>query len=231
MDDMADLEKDMDNTTMRNDSGSTPGSPSATPSNTGSAGGRGPTKGGVLPPGAMPTTKSGGLSNVANEFWFPESRNCPCCKGYKHGCKCRVGSVESCQDPGCTTTASSVDEVVNLEPIKPRHKPKIVLKSATAPAPAGSAEPTPSPTRTAAAAPVVATAAPASPASVTGTPCTFFSTPAGCRFGTSCRFSHGPGAAAAAPQGGGAASSAQPCVFFKDGNCKYGQSCRFLHVM
>mmetsp|Transcript_3733 Transcript_3733/g.5480 ORF Transcript_3733/g.5480 Transcript_3733/m.5480 type:complete len:177 (+) Transcript_3733:313-843(+) len=28
------------------------------------------------------------LANHASEFWFPEVRDCNCCKGYKHGCTC-----------------------------------------------------------------------------------------------------------------------------------------------
>lgn len=28
------------------------------------------------------------MVNHAAEFWFPESRNCPCCAGFKHGCQC-----------------------------------------------------------------------------------------------------------------------------------------------
>ena len=117
MADMAALEKDMDSTTTRDDSENAgPASPSAASSKSALAHSNKP-KGGVMPSGAMPTTKSGGLSNVANEFWFPESRNCPCCKGYKHGCKCRVGSVQVCTDPGCTSTAASIEDEVKLEPV------------------------------------------------------------------------------------------------------------------
>eukprot|EP01039_Chlorochromonas_danica_P009954 gene9954-11004_t len=53
--------------------------------------------------GYEPVTKSGELSKHAAEFWFPESRNCPCCKGFKHGCACVKGGVTICQDKTCTT--------------------------------------------------------------------------------------------------------------------------------
>lgn len=32
----------------------------------------------------------------ANEFWFPESRNCACCNGFKHGCKCAASNRGTC---------------------------------------------------------------------------------------------------------------------------------------
>lgn len=28
------------------------------------------------------------LASQAAEFWFPECRDCDCCKGFKHGCSC-----------------------------------------------------------------------------------------------------------------------------------------------
>jgi hypothetical protein len=209
-----------------------------------SASNRGP-KGGVMPPGAMPTTAGGGLSNVANEFWFPESRNCPCCKGYKHGCKCRVGAVDCCTNPECTTNTGNIESDIKIEPIKPRTKPKIVFKTAVpAPAPASTAAPV------AAAAPVTAApvaAAPvaaSSPTAGAGGMCTFFNSAAGCRFGASCRFTHGPGGgggAGGAPGGapGGFSgpsgspsgpASSQPCMFFQQGGCRNGTSCRFAHI-
>ena len=43
----------------------------------------------------------GKLSTHAAEFWFPESRNCTCCKGFKHGCECcKKPSVDTCLNPG-----------------------------------------------------------------------------------------------------------------------------------
>lgn len=193
---------------------------------------RGPVPGGVMPAGAMPTTKTGALSQHAGEFWFPESRNCPCCKGFKHGCKCRVGPVTCCQDAGCTTTAAAEETVAKVEE-KPRHKPVIVFKNNATPAPAAAAA---APVPKAAPAPID-TAAPAG-----GTdnrqPCTFFASPQGCRFGASCRFKHGndaPGASAGgspvhrAFSPGGSPAGDGSCKFFAMGNCQYGTNCRFTH--
>ena len=53
-----------------------------------------------VPSGAMPS-QGGVLSPHAAEFWFPECRNCPCCNGYKHGCKCVKKGVDTCTDPSC----------------------------------------------------------------------------------------------------------------------------------
>jgi hypothetical protein len=65
--------------------------------------------GGVLPAGAVPS-QGGKLSAHAAEFWFPECRNCPCCSGYKHGCKCRDTGVDTCTDANCVN-ADYVNQV------------------------------------------------------------------------------------------------------------------------
>ena len=115
----------------------------------------------------------------ADEFWFPESRNCTCCNGYKHGCQC-------CAKEGmrsCKCAPSTGPTTRNPPP---------------------------------AAAPVAAASGgwqPAAPGPGTGggrgyggggggggggrgggrgpQMCRFFTSPGGCRFGDSCRFSHG----------------------------------------
>ena len=69
---MAQLEKEMENL----------GEESGEASPVSSSSGPKASSGARLPPGAMPTTQSGALDRLANEFWFPECRNCPCCKGY-----------------------------------------------------------------------------------------------------------------------------------------------------
>lgn len=56
--------------------------------------------GGYLPPGAVPS-QNGVLSKHAAEFWFPEARNCTCCSGFKHGCGCCKGGVDTCTNPSC----------------------------------------------------------------------------------------------------------------------------------
>ena len=90
---MAELEADMDNAEIENSAvAAAPSSQRRVP-------------GGVLPPGAVPS-QNGVLSSHAAEFWFPECRDCPCCKGFKHGCKCRTASVTTCQDPACGSSAT-----------------------------------------------------------------------------------------------------------------------------
>lgn len=44
------------------------------------------------------------LASQAAEFWFPECRDCVCCKGYKHGCSC--GGLCKCAG-GTPTTAKN----------------------------------------------------------------------------------------------------------------------------
>ena len=207
--------------------------------------------GAFLPPGARPTTKSGALGTHANEFWFPECRNCPCCRGFKHGCKCRTPQVTSCQDPNCKTNVVSQQEV-KIEEQKPRHKSVVTFKNKDAPA-------TPAP---ATAAPVIAAAptasVPAHVPAVTAAPslsrappaidtnadnrqvCTYFATPRGCQYGAACRFKHervtangnhtSPTAAIPSPiQAGGSPSAGGLCHFFAAGNCRAGAACRFSH--
>jgi hypothetical protein len=57
--------------------------------------------GGAKVPVGMPS-QGGVLSKHAAEFWFPECRECACCKGYKHGCTCCNGGVTSCKCMGET---------------------------------------------------------------------------------------------------------------------------------
>eukprot|EP01036_Dinobryon_divergens_P027791 gene27791-36618_t len=73
--------------------------PAPAPARSGGAGGY--SGGKVLPVGATPS-QNGILSPHAAEFWFPDSRNCPCCKGYKHGCNCcSTPGSNTCRDPNC----------------------------------------------------------------------------------------------------------------------------------
>ena len=57
-----------------------------------------------VPSGAMPM-QDGVLSPRAAEFWFPESRDCACCSGYKHGCACCMGATKSCRQCGGAVSA------------------------------------------------------------------------------------------------------------------------------
>ena len=37
----------------------------------------------------------GGIGSSAHEYWFPECRDCGCCRGYKYGCVCVQGGVST----------------------------------------------------------------------------------------------------------------------------------------
>jgi CCCH-type zinc finger len=36
------------------------------------------------------------LQRHAQEFWFPECRDCSCCNGFKHGCRCAASNGGEC---------------------------------------------------------------------------------------------------------------------------------------
>lgn len=58
----------------------------------------------TAPPPAYTGTVSGLPAHMvkhANEFWFPESRDCTCCKGFKHGCECAASHGGICAS--CST--------------------------------------------------------------------------------------------------------------------------------
>ena len=47
----------------------------------------------------------GGIGSSAHEYWFPECRDCGCCRGYKYGCVCVQGGVNTmCK---CTSVLES----------------------------------------------------------------------------------------------------------------------------
>jgi len=49
----------------------------------------------------------GGFGSSAHEYWFPECRDCGCCRGYKYGCVCVQGGVSPmCK---CTTVVQSAN--------------------------------------------------------------------------------------------------------------------------
>lgn len=130
---------------------------------------------------ATNTTLPPHLQKHAQEFWFPESRDCTCCKGFKHGCRCapsNYGICFACSGPG---------------------NPSNTYNNNNSPAciPA-----------TTAAAPMPTTYGGGRGAYSGGggrggrgrggggrggggrVPCRFFISPAGCRYGDSCTFSH-----------------------------------------
>ena len=67
-------------------------------------------------PGGHPPMMGGGAPNHhqmgypdlpphAEEFWFPECRNCTCCNGFKHGCSCASANGGVCRS--CSGVSSS----------------------------------------------------------------------------------------------------------------------------
>jgi CCCH-type zinc finger/RNA-binding, Nab2-type zinc finger len=172
-------------------------------------GGRGGGGGAYVPAGAMPS-HNGVLSAHAKEFWFPECRNCECCKGFKHGCDCCKNGVDTCTKAGCVSTEHTSQVAADLAS---KSSSASAGASTSAPAAASSGAPR-------------SPAAAAAPAAAAGEVCKFFLT-GGCRFGASCRFVH-PGGSQGG--GGGGGSSAPVCQFFLSGNCMYGDKCRNAHV-
>jgi hypothetical protein len=158
--------------------------------------------------GAIPQ-HNGVLSKHAAEFWFPECRNCACCSGFRHGCKCCTGSINTCVDPSCVDVAfrTQVDSQLASRPS--------AAASAAVSAPSASEK--------------LRLAVPHASAAASDV-CRFESSPGGCRFGAACRFKHG-----ASPMSGhpatspGAPGSPAPCVYFQRGFCQFGNSCRFGH--
>jgi hypothetical protein len=45
---------------------------------------------------AAKTSLPSHLAKHAAEFWFPECRDCSCCKGFKYGCNCAASNGGSC---------------------------------------------------------------------------------------------------------------------------------------
>jgi hypothetical protein len=57
-----------------------------------------------IPAGAMPISHNGQLSKHAAEFWFPESKDCACCGGFKYGCACQNSGATECHCAGLIAT-------------------------------------------------------------------------------------------------------------------------------
>lgn len=72
------------------------------------------------------------------------------------------------------------------------------------------------------------------PNAATDTPCKFFFSPVGCRFGPDCRFSHEPMLPQADysgfPQPNFNNYPVSICPFFVAGTCRYGQNCAYAHI-
>ena len=177
---MAQMQAEMDKEVDEEDEAgqnSLPPSPSASGSRTTSNGSNpSPRSRAVVPEGAMPS-RNGVLSQHAAEFWFPECRNCPCCKGFKHGCACRSPVQDTCADPNC---------------VDPEHAAAVRARPPSQPStPSGELGPKSFSDPTQGRHLPPPRGAPSDEASV---PCRFFNSPNGCRFGATCRHAHsGPG--------------------------------------
>ena len=188
--------------------------------------------GSFLPPGAVPR-QNGVLSVHAKEFWFPECRNCSCCKGFKHGCDCCAGGVDTCAKGDCinaefaTQVATDLASRTSEGEASAESASSVGAASITADlgnmsirAPASSGPIT----HTSSGAGAVA-ASGGGGGGAPGDACKFFAS-GGCRFGDSCRFKH-IGSAPAVPT---PPTGVKPiCPFFLSSSCQYGDSCRKSH--
>jgi CCCH-type zinc finger len=181
------------------------------------------TGGSYLPAGAVPR-QNGVLSAHAKEFWFPECRNCSCCKGFKHGCDCCAGGVDTCAKEDCINTEFATQVATDLA----NRTPEVSADGSSAATASGAAA-------VASVAAELGNMSVRTPASAhTGSSggaapsdlCKFYAS-GGCRFGDSCRFKH-VGTPPAAPTSG-SSSAKQICPFFLNSQCQYGDSCRKSH--
>ena len=187
--------------------------------------------GSFLPPGAVPR-QNGVLSVHAKEFWFPESRNCSCCKGFKHGCDCCAGGVDTCAKGDCINAEFATQVATDLASREVAADNSTSSTSNTAVSvltPTGYGLMTKTPAAAAPTGHITHTSSGLAGAPATGGPpsdlCKFFAS-GGCRFGDSCRFKH-VGSAVTVPTL--PAGVKQICPFFLNSTCQYGDSCRKSH--
>jgi hypothetical protein len=160
--------------------------------------------GAYLPSGAVPTV-NGKLSQHAAEFWFPESRECKCCHGFKYGCSCAKSGFIACQEEGC------VEEVNKGK----RAGAQSLQKAEGSPRGAGGGGFHHQPAHH-------------SPTNV----CKFEMSPGGCRFGATCRYKHQypPSNLASSSADSPKGDKRIPCTYFAKGMCEFGDKCRFAHI-
>ena len=196
---------------------------SSSPRSSGTSGGA------YLPPGAVPS-QNGVLNAHAKEFWFPECRNCTCCKGFKHGCDCCTGGVDTCTKGDCVSAEHAAQVASDLASKPTTDAASTGATTADSPPPAAKQQ-------------AMASAVPSSRFAAGGASsarppmsdeiCKFFLS-GGCRFGDACRNQH-PGSTTQGQGSSMATGGASPggqriCQFFLSGNCQYGDNCRNAHV-
>ena len=184
-------------------------------------------RGGSVPVGAMPS-QGGVLSPHAAEFWFPECRNCPCCKGFKHGCDCRKTGVNTCTDPNCIDQEHSAQVSRSLSDRTPA---TAITTAVFTPASASRANVAVSASTTCTQ-PLTLSSRQISD-QTSNQSCKFYNT-GSCKFGDSCRFLHlpkgdaAPAAMLPAAVRSGVTVSNNTCLYFAQGRCNQGR--RFFFV-
>ena len=103
-----------------------------------------------IPKGATPIDPyTNEKDDNAGEFWFPPSRNCSCCEGYKYGCACTTNGAYQCLNIYCETSSAEEDlAVVERDVVENdglRHTPVIVYRSSKASAAGGASTSVPAP--------------------------------------------------------------------------------------
>ncbi len=157
--------------------------------------------GAILPPGAVPS-RNGKLSAHAAEFWFPECMKCTCCKGFRHGCSCCSGNIDTCTHPSCVS--------ISLTPSGNSGDSQLLVGQNNGYNHTSSPSSTQLRSQT-------------TPESEI---CRYFVS-GNCNFGSTCRFLH-PNSVSTTTSPSNS-TGPQPCIFYSQGKCTKGSACRFSH--
>lgn len=129
----------------------------------------------AAPAAAASTAKT--ASNVDKEFWFPEARDCTCCQGFKYKCACVSSkSLTCCADPLCQKGGPGAPSAEPARSLPDLADGELVVEA---------------PSDTEGEAPAPAARRPGPAAAPGGAKMCHFFQQGNCRFGASCRFSHG----------------------------------------
>jgi len=124
---------------------------------------------------ALKTSLPSHMAKHAAEFWFPECRECSCCQGFKYGCKCAASNGGSCtcsaddDAPTAATTTTTIHSCQGQMDNANFHQQQRVYSSGGRQISGGGGN---------------------GNVRRKATPCRFFFTKQGCRFGNSCNFDH-----------------------------------------
>lgn len=193
---------------------------------------------------------NGVLTSHAAQFWFPDSRDCSCCQGFKHGCKCCSGRVQVCAvcsqkssseslpppaetnesdlpptAPSTVRIPSNSNKSPNAE-IPVKETSKNVTKSLVVQAPSKTLV-VQAPSKTL----VVEAPSPNSRGAQSWFPeCRDCSCCQGFKHGCRCCQGSSRVCSCVATKPTADTKTAGECSYFKSGNCKYGDSCKFRHT-